>query len=297
MLRPVERPPIAGERDESQERCDGHRIAGRGRIVVRILAAGDELLVVLAGVKESAVLRVPKLIEHHFDELLGGCDPARLEGRLVQIDQRFDQVGVILQVAIQPRLDVARQARAIQPAPGRAHSLQQVVRGGTGPGDVLRVVEHLPRPGERRDHQRVPRGQQLVIQPRLDPLLAPLKQLLFAFVKPTAQLGDGNLEQACLLLVAAGAIEYIVPLPVAVRRHIVNVAEQLGLVFREDLFDLRAGPNEKLPLDSLAVRVLCAEKSALPAGHLAGDEGQRVVNDHAVKGVLDSLIGFRVSKA
>ena len=87
---------------------------------MRVLGAGDQRLVVAAGVEEAALRRVPELLDHDVGQVQGRLDPARLERRLVQRHQGVDQEGVILQVGVQ----LGRRAGAAgaqQPAVGRAH--------------------------------------------------------------------------------------------------------------------------------------------------------------------------------
>ncbi len=112
---------------------------------------------VVGGVEEAAALRVPELLEQDLGELLRRGNPARLERRLVERDQRVDEISIVFQVAVQPRLIRAGQTGTVKPALGGAHPLQQVVGGRHSLLDEIAVVEHLARAGEGADHQRVPR--------------------------------------------------------------------------------------------------------------------------------------------
>ena len=44
---------------------------------------------------------VPELLDHGVGQVLGGLQPAEVEGKLVKLDQAVDHVSVILKVGIQ----------------------------------------------------------------------------------------------------------------------------------------------------------------------------------------------------
>ena len=95
---------LAGERGQAQQPVRGARVAGRDRMVLGVLAAGHQALVVRGGLEEAAALLVGEALDHRVRQLARGGEPARLERRLVQGEQRLEQEGVVLEVGVQPRL-------------------------------------------------------------------------------------------------------------------------------------------------------------------------------------------------
>ena len=151
-------------------------------MVVDVLAPGDQLLVVLGGGEEAAALGVGEAGDHRIGRLAGGVEPAHLEGRLVERQQRLEQVGVVLEVGVQLRLAVLPAAQ--QPAVGVAHLVEHELGRGARGVEVVVAAEHRAGVGERRDHQRVPGGEPLVVEPGPDPLRARLVERRPGLVEP-----------------------------------------------------------------------------------------------------------------
>ena len=122
---------VAGQRSESQEAVRGGGVARGDRVVVDVLAARDQLLVVGGGGEEAAVLGVGEALDHRVRGRAGGVEPARLEGRLVERQQRLDQKGVVLQIGIQLRLAAVEGAQ--QPAIGSRASRRARTRRRCAP--------------------------------------------------------------------------------------------------------------------------------------------------------------------
>ena len=69
---------------------------------LQVAGPGEQRLVVIAGVVESAVSR-PKVGQHRLGQILRRHEPAWLERRLVQLDQALDEVGIVLEIARKAR--------------------------------------------------------------------------------------------------------------------------------------------------------------------------------------------------
>src|SRR4029453_11243875 len=81
---------LARERRETHERESCRAVAGGDGVVLDVLWPRDELLVIDRGREESA-LRVRKALDHHVGERSRLAEPAHLEGRLVEIEQRLGE--------------------------------------------------------------------------------------------------------------------------------------------------------------------------------------------------------------
>ena len=97
---------VAGERRQAQQPEGRRARTGRDRHVLELLAPRDELLVVVRGGEEAAVLAVGEAREDRVGHAARLGEPALLERRLVQRQQRLEQVRVVLEVGVQPALAV-----------------------------------------------------------------------------------------------------------------------------------------------------------------------------------------------
>ena len=70
---------IAAHRRQAQEPVCSRRVARWRRVVIQILAPGDQLLVVIGGREETAVDRVGEVLDHRVRDLAGRLVVARLE--------------------------------------------------------------------------------------------------------------------------------------------------------------------------------------------------------------------------
>ena len=91
-------------------------------MVADVLAPGDQLLVVVGGGEEAAALVVGEALDHRVGRLAGGVEPAHLERRLVEAQQRLHQVGMILEVGVQPSPRPSFQVRSRRPSESRIDS-------------------------------------------------------------------------------------------------------------------------------------------------------------------------------
>src|SRR4051794_39009671 len=86
---------LAGERLETQEAIGRSGVAARNRVVVQILATHDELLVIVGRGEEPAAFGIREAGNHAIGRLPGSREPAFLEARLIEGEQRLDEERVI----------------------------------------------------------------------------------------------------------------------------------------------------------------------------------------------------------
>ena len=193
---------------------------------------------VVRGLEEPAPARVGKPLDHRVCQLARGHEAARVERRLVEAQQRLDQEGVVLEVAVEL---CGAVLEAPQQAPiAVAKIAQDEFRAPRCGLEIVRALQHGPRVGERGDHQRVPGGQPLVVQPRPDALRATVVQ------------AAANLLQSRRSIVTAG--EDVAPLEVAGFDG-PEVADRGAGVVAESLAELVERPDVEAALLPLGVRV------------------------------------------
>ena len=143
---------------------------------------------------EEAAGRVGEALEDGVSQAAGEREPAGVEGRFVQGEEAFGEVGVVLEHAGPDRstvlpgsLEVERaeggcrgRGRARCRCRGRRTSGQEPADdragGAFGGGRVVGSVEEAAGLGERGDRQAVPGGQGLVIAGGLGPRSPTLQQ-------------------------------------------------------------------------------------------------------------------------
>src|SRR5207248_7606380 len=101
--------------------------------------------------------------------------------RLIKIEQALHEKGIIVEHAVNGGLPVtiAAQQTAIVPAHGR----KDKVRGAARSFGITRVSENGPGLCERRNHEPVPRGQNLVVPVRTRSSLPSLKKNPLGFLQ------------------------------------------------------------------------------------------------------------------
>ena len=164
---------LAGQRREAEEAERGGGVAGGDRVVADLLAAGDQLLVVVGGREEAAALGVAEAGDRSSSaRARASLEPARLEGRFVEGEQRLEQEGVVLEVGVEAGAAVLVGAQ--QAALGVAHRSRTNSAQRAGGVEVVLAAEHRAGLGQGGDHQRVPGGEALVVEAGPDPLGAGL---------------------------------------------------------------------------------------------------------------------------
>ena len=261
---------LARQCREPQQGERGGRLAGGDRVVLDLLAPGDQLLVVLVGREEPAVLAVGEALEDRVGERLRLGEPPRVERRLVERQQRVEQERVVLEHRPQPRL--AAVVGAQEAAVLVAHAGDEEVRAPHRGVAVDGLVERGGGVGERRDHQRVPARQALVVEPGPHPLRTRLVEL--------------RAQRVAVRRVGRRAHEDVRALEVAPLGHPEVLDRLIGLV-AEHLADLGHGPDVELALYALGVRVERGGERALLLAQL----GERPVERLAAHALEQRLAG------
>ena len=272
---------VSGQGGEAQQPQRGRGVAGGDRVVVDLLAAGDQRLVVVGGGEETAPLGIPEAGDRRTGEIAGLLEPAPLEGRLVQRQQRLEQEGVVLQVCVELRLAVlvGAQEAAFGVAQGAQHELGAAARRVK----VVLASQHRAGLGQGGDHQRVPGGEALVVEARPDPLRARLAE------------GPAGLGEALGLgrRRAARQVEDASPLEVA-RLGDPVVVDRLLRRLAQHGADLLRRPDVEAALLALGVGVERRVEAALRPAHLAQRPVERLLADAAVALVPERLPAVQV---
>ncbi len=169
-------PARFGHLRQTQQVHHRDRVARRLGAIVIVLHPQHQAGVVRRRAEESAAVGVFEQLALLFGEPHGQLQVAQVELRLVEIEQRLGEEGVVVQEAGNGR--VARRDSGAAGCRSRG-SYRLAIRKSGGPPRGLRVarlVEHRAAFGERRDHQPVPGGQNLVVQMRTDAFGARLQQ-------------------------------------------------------------------------------------------------------------------------
>ncbi len=235
----------AGQRRVRQERAGGRGPSG-GRGVVRgVLGAADQLLGVVGGVEERAVLG-GEVHEHGVQEEARELHPDALPGDRGERDETLGDVRVVLQdTGVGARDAVPRGA--VQPClPVHVDTDEQVggVRGGL---DQVRAVEVGAGLGEGRDGQAVPGGDDLVVPAGARPGVPGRAQPLLDARDPLGVhqvVGVGELQDGGALLEGA------------LRCHAEVVRGDLGVLLPQDVTQLPGRPHVVRAFDVPAAAVV-----------------------------------------
>ncbi len=152
------------------------------------------------GGEEATALGILEALDDRVREQHRLVVPARIEGRLVERDQRRQQERVVIEVCADPAVAVlpgAQQATLVV-----AQLRQQERRASDRGVDVVGALERRAGLGQRRDHQRVPRGQALVVEARPHALRARAVQQAADLGQPVG-LGSATLEHVGAVLEVA----------------------------------------------------------------------------------------------
>ena len=156
---------------------------------------------------------------------------------------------------------------------------QQVIRGPRRPVQVVLPREGQARPREGRDHQPVPRSENLGVGERRRPPGARLVQLRPDALEEGPRLRVRDLRQR----------EHVLALEVAGLRGVEEQRRPDAVLVAEDLAKLLRGPDEEGPLFALAVGVGRRVERARGVGHLPRDRVQHLAGDGPVERVLRRL--------
>src|SRR6202040_189894 len=132
---------------------------------VEDLAGADDQAVVLLRGEKVASAWIRETLVHFAVKLDGRAEIARLEGRLVEIEQRLDEEGVIGRESRNLRDAVLL---AVEEIAGDPAIREDPVGGPARRLFVPGRVEKPPRERERGDRERGPIGQELLVGHRRD---------------------------------------------------------------------------------------------------------------------------------
>ena len=207
---------------------------------------------------------VAEALDHRVGQRARLAEPARVEARLVEGQQRLEQVGVILEVGVEAPAAVLPGAQ--QPAVGVAQRAEHEVGGAGGGLEVVGSLEHRAGLGQRGDHQGVPGGQALVVEPRPDALRAHLVEAPAPLVEALGRARAAHRDVGALEVAAVGG-----PEP---GDRLVGVR-----LVPERRAQLVHAPDVELALDALRVGVERREEAALGRAHLAQRPVERLLGD------------------
>ena len=260
-------PRLAGQARQPQQAERGGRAAGRDRRVLELLAAGDQRLVVGRGGEEAAALGVGEAVEDLVGERARLGEPARVEGRLVEREQRLEQERVVLEVGVE--VGAALVVRAQEPPAVVAQVAQHELGGSDRGVAVVRLAEHGAGVGQRGDHQRVPRRQPLVVEPGSHAALAGGQEAGLDLGEPVGVGGGADRDVGALEVARLGHAEVL-------DRGVGQGPERLAHLGRR--------PHVELALDALGVGVERAREPALRLAELAQRPVERLARDALEEG-------------
>src|SRR6266850_4460039 len=181
-------------------------------MVMAGLGPVKEALVALAGEEEATCFRVLELRQQRLGQLGREGQILRREARLQELEQRRDEVRVVVQVSVEVRASVLVRGKQLAAAPHAVtDELERLSRGS----DPFGPAEHAAGVRHAADGERVPGDEHLLVAPRPHALLARREEL-----------GARRFHQGLLLRWASDAQ---VPVPLfEVRRAIEAVARYEG---------------------------------------------------------------------
>ncbi len=160
-------------------------------------------------------------------ERRGVVEPFDVKGRLVQIQHRLNHEGVVVQVSGRMRLALA--IGPLEPPVAR-HLRQHEVRRPCRRVAVTRIAEDSIALGHARDHQTIPPRENLVVEVRLDALLAGVEKLLSRSGQPGFEFFRRHLVQFRDGLGGPLHIQNVVVFPVTILRYVVVIAKERGVL-------------------------------------------------------------------
>ncbi len=224
---------------------------------------------IVAGGEHPAAFVVPEEIEQPVGRRHGLARPAGVAGQLAEAGEGIDQGCVV--VGVGEMAGAAVGLPRAEPATIVAPELaQEELAVGHRCGPPLGVAGGCCGLGEGREHQPVPFGEDLVVEPGPDAIETVLEQL-----------GSGpvDLVGPCQPAALFDPIEDVRPLEVSFRRGAVPV-DGGGGTAAEHLAHLVDRPHVELALDALAVGVLGREPPAVGvlevAAHVVDRLGQHL---------------------
>ena len=236
-----------------REPSQGHRrdgVAARRCPIRAFPPPQDERFVIVGRGKEAALLLVKKVRQQSFPQPDGLREISRLPAGFIQVDQSFDETGIILKVRL--HVSLLRTIGSIESAVGTRERTDQKVRGPRRGFQIRCRAQHPGRFGHGTDHHAVPGRDDFVVQPgrhALEPRLIherlhPINRPLHVLRRTVERLGH--------VVKRGGNVGNTVMLPIAVSRDVIIRTESSRVFLRGDHGpDLFRVPYEKFSFDPL----------------------------------------------
>ncbi len=166
---------LAGQAGKALQRERRDAVSrGRGVVVAR-LGTLDQPLVVVAGEIKPAAVPVLELVEQHLGQIRCETEQVRVEIRLHQLDQRKNQVRVIVEIRVEMRAPVLRGGeQTLVPPHLVADESERLLRRL----QPVVAAEHRRRARHPGNHERVPAHQHLLVAPGAHACLASGEELV-----------------------------------------------------------------------------------------------------------------------
>ena len=208
----------------------------------------------------------------------------RVKVRPVQLQQAQGIKGVIVQLGGKLCLAPAEYRLQLRSATQLLfHECRQLLRRG----QIPLIAKSPGRPGQSHQHQAVPSGEHLVIQPQGHPLPAVLPQLLPEFPVALGQQVPAGVQQQ---------VGDAFSLKIALFGDVVALAEMPPVILTQHGFYLPGSEEIVSSLAALAVRVLAAEKTAFFVLQLPETVVQGILRHLAVQGHVPVLPGLGIGQ-
>ena len=217
-------------------------------------------------------------------QLPGQKDVGWVKVRPVQFQQAQSIKGIIVQLGGEPCLTPAVYRLQLCPA---AQLFFHKRRQRFCREQVFLLTEGPGRPGQSHEHQPVPAGEHLVVQPQGHPLLAVIQQLFPEFPVALRQQVPAGVQQQ---------VGDAFSLEIALLGDVVALTEVPSGVFTQHGLDLCGGEEIVCALAPLTVRVLAAEKAAFFVAKLPEAVVQGALRHSAVQGHVPVLPGLGIGQ-
>ncbi len=267
---------LAGERMKAQMHERRHRVARRQRAVGAGSATRDQRLSIV-GREEIPAARVVEPMLEDRRELARTLEMTAIAGRLVEVEERAREERMVVQEAEllrrSPRPHVKQTA--VAPAHRRVDEAHRLLRGI----EVPRDVEHAARFGERADHERIPRDDDLLVAKRRHAAGARGVESFARVFDRRSNLVRRPSSRRGELRDVGGAVCDAAAFEVALRRDAPVTTREVGVGGAEDRGHLLRRPDEEATFLTLAVGVGRGVEPAAGVPHLAQQIVERVDDD------------------
>ncbi len=281
-----------------QQIASGNRIAGRDGTIDRVLAAGEESLVVAGSEVEAPSFLVLEQFDLLGGDFVRGGEPLFVTGRLMESDEAVHQEGVVVEISIEFGFATFLSRRAIgpkQPAFFGPQVGEDEVGGFDSGGEVAVVLEDAGSIREAADHQAVVRGQNFGVGERAGPLAAGVEELFADGRELCFEFRLRHLQCLGIFRHRHGelrGVELLFEIGLSVQA--IHHREKLKLFFGQELLHLDLFPTIELPFLILGIGVEGREKAATGVGHFVKDKVAQFFADAAEILSPRQAVGFRI---